>query len=286
MRSKTKLIALDLDGTLLTSEKRITPYTGKILQDAAAQGIIVMPATGRPISGIPKELFDILDFKYAVTANGGRIIDVRQNKAIYECPVPLETARMLLDIFEHYDTLREIYYDGKDIDSMDKRELRKKIGVVLQDGGLITGSIHENITITAPNAGVERVNEVIREVGLEDDINAMPMGIHTLLMENSGTISGGQKQRIMIARAIIGRPKLIFFDEATSALDNVTQAMVNESLEKLQATKIVIAHRLSTVINCDRILVMENGKLVEEGNYEELMAKKGRFFELAARQMS
>ena len=180
----------------------------------------------------------------------------------------------------------KIYYDGKDIDSMDKRELRKKIGVVLQDGGLITGSIHENITITEPNAGVERVNEVIREVGLEDDINAMPMGIHTLLMENSGTISGGQKQRIMIARAIIGRPKLIFFDEATSALDNVTQAMVNESLEKLQATKIVIAHRLSTVINCDRILVMENGKLVEEGNYEELMAKKGRFFELAARQMS
>ena len=106
------------------------------------------------------------------------------------------------------------------------------------------------------------------------------------LMENSGTISGGQKQRIMIARAIIGRPKMIFFDEATSALDNVTQAMVNESLEKLQATRIVIAHRLSTVINCDRILVMENGKLVEEGNYEELMAKKGRFFELAARQMS
>ena len=113
MRSKTKLIALDLDGTLLTSEKKITPYTGKILQDAAAQGIIVMPATGRPISGIPKELFDILDFKYAVTANGGRIIDMRQNKAIYECPVPLETARILLDIFEHYDTLREIYYDGK-----------------------------------------------------------------------------------------------------------------------------------------------------------------------------
>ena len=179
-----------------------------------------------------------------------------------------------------------IYYDGKDIDSMDKRELRKKFGVVLQDGGLIPGSIQENITITAPGTGVKRVNEVIKEVGLEEDIKAMPMGIHTVLSENSGTISGGQKQRILIARAIVGKPKILFFDEATSALDNVTQAMVCVSLEKLNATRIVIAHRLSTVINCDRILVMEHGELLEEGNYEELMAKKGRFYDLAIRQIS
>lgn len=179
----------------------------------------------------------------------------------------------------------KIYYDGKDIDSMDKRELRKKFGVVLQDGGLIPGSIQENITITAPGTTVKRVNEVIREVGLDEDIKAMPMGIHTVLSENSGTISGGQKQRILIARAIVGKPKILFFDEATSALDNVTQAMVCESLEKLSATRIVIAHRLSTVIRCDRILVMEQGELVEEGTYEELMAKKGRFYELAIRQI-
>lgn len=180
----------------------------------------------------------------------------------------------------------KIYYDGKDIDSLDKRELRKKFGVVLQDGGLIPESIHENITITSPGTTLQRVNEVIKEVGLEEDINNMPMGIHTVLSENSGTISGGQKQRILIARAIVGKPKILFFDEATSALDNVTQAMVCESLEKLNATRIVIAHRLSTVINCDRILVMEHGELVEEGNYEELMAKKGRFYDLAIRQIT
>lgn len=179
-----------------------------------------------------------------------------------------------------------IYYDGRDIDSVDKRELRKKMGVVLQDGGLIPGSIQENITITAPNTKIDRVNEVIEEVGLKDDVNAMPMGIHTVLAENSGTISGGQKQRVLIARAIVGKPKILFFDEATSALDNVTQAMVCESLEKLNATRIVIAHRLSTVINCDRILVMEHGEIVEEGNYTELMAAKGRFYDLAIRQIS
>jgi ATP-binding cassette subfamily C protein len=182
--------------------------------------------------------------------------------------------------------LGKIYYDGKDIDSIDKRELRKKFGVVLQDGGVISGSIYENITITSPNTKLKRVKEVVREVGLEDDINAMPMGLHTVLSENSGTISGGQKQRILIARAIVGKPKIIFFDEATSALDNVTQAMVVETLEKLKATKIVIAHRLSTVMNCDRIVVLEHGELIEQGTYQELMDKKGRFYELAIRQIS
>ena len=182
--------------------------------------------------------------------------------------------------------LGKIYYDGKDIDSLDKRELRKKFGVVLQDGGVISGSIFENITITAPNTKLKRVQEVVREVGLEDDINGMPMGLHTVLSENSGTISGGQKQRILIARAIVGKPKIIFFDEATSALDNVTQAMVVETLENLKATKIVIAHRLSTVVNCDRILVLEHGELIEQGSYQELMDKKGRFYELAIRQIS
>lgn len=180
----------------------------------------------------------------------------------------------------------KIYYDGKDVDGMDKRELRKKFGVVLQDGGLISGSIYENITITAPSCKMDRVKEVIREVGLEGDINQMPMGLHTVLSENSGTISGGQRQRILIARAIVGKPKIIYFDEATSALDNVTQSMVCESLEKLKATRLVIAHRLSTVMNCDRIFVLERGELVEQGNYHDLMEKKGRFYDLAIRQIS
>jgi ATP-binding cassette subfamily C protein len=183
-------------------------------------------------------------------------------------------------------TMGKIYYDGQDIDSLDKRELRKRFGVVLQDGQLISGSIHENITITAPQAKLNRIKEVIKEVGLQDDIASMPMGIHTLLSEEGSTISGGQKQRILIARAIIGKPKVIFFDEATSALDNTTQAKVCESLERLHATRLVIAHRLSTVERCDRILVLENGELIEEGSFQELMGKKGRFHQLALRQMS
>lgn len=182
-------------------------------------------------------------------------------------------------------TKGKIYYDDKDIDSLDKRELRKKFGVVLQDGQMISGTIYENIMITSSTVSEKKVKQIIKMVGLEDDIAQMPMGIHTVIAEGSGTISGGQRQRILIARAICNNPKILYFDEATSALDNVNQALVCESLEKLHATRVVIAHRLSTVMNCDRILVLEQGRLIEQGNYKELMARKGRFFELASRQM-
>jgi NHLM bacteriocin system ABC transporter ATP-binding protein len=179
----------------------------------------------------------------------------------------------------------KIYYDGRDIDATDKRELRKKLGVVLQNGGIIAGSIYENITITCPDAKISRVNKVIEDVGLKEDIEQMPMGMHTYLSEGSGSISGGQKQRILIARALVSNPKIIFFDEATSALDNVTQSMICKTLENIDATKVVIAHRLSTIINCDRIIVLDGGRIVEDGNYEALMAKKGLFYELASRQI-
>jgi len=195
------------------------------------------------------------------------------------------TLLKLLLGFEKPDT-GKIYYDGKDIDSMDKRELRKRFGVVLQDGKLISGSIFENITITAPGTKLSQVQKVVKDVGLEGDIQQMPMGLHTVLSEDSGTISGGQQQRILIARAIVGNPKILYFDEATSALDNVTQSMVCESLERLSATRVVIAHRLSTVMKCDRIFVLEKGRLIEQGSYEELMERKGRFYELAVRQIS
>lgn len=178
----------------------------------------------------------------------------------------------------------KIFYDGRDIDGIDKRELRKKFGVVLQDGNLISGSIYENIVITAPNATMKQVKQVIADVGLERDIEQMPMGLHTVLSEDSGTISGGQQQRILIARAIVGKPKIIYFDEATSALDNVTQSQVTESLEKLHATRFVIAHRLSTIMGCDRIIVLNKGTIQECGTYDELMQQHGLFYELASRQ--
>jgi len=127
--------------------------------------------------------------------------------------------------------------------------------------------------------------EAARMAGLDQDIRDMPMGMHTLVSEGGVTLSGGQKQKLLIARAIVNRPKIIFFDEATSALDNRTQAIVSASLEQLKATRIVIAHRLSTVVNCDQILVMDKGRVVERGTYEELMERGGFFAELARRQL-
>ena len=152
----------------------------------------------------------------------------------------------------------KVFYDGRDIDGIDKRELRKRVGVVLQDGKLISGSIYENIVITAPNVAMSRVQRVVQDVGLAKDIEQMPMGLHTVLSEDRGTISGGQ-QRILIARAIVGNPRILFFDEATSALDNITQSKVTTSMEKLKATRFVIAHRLSTIMKCDRIFVLNKG---------------------------
>ncbi len=179
----------------------------------------------------------------------------------------------------------QIYYDNKDIESLDKRELRRKMGVVLQEGRLISGSIFENITITAPNATADDVLRVIRAVGLEEDINKMPMGLFTHLNEDCNTISGGQQQRILIARALISSPKILIFDEATAALDNVTQSMVSKSLDEMNITRIVIAHRLSTIEKCNRIIVMDNGRIAEEGTYSELIEKGGIFSQLARRQM-
>jgi ATP-binding cassette subfamily C protein len=110
--------------------------------------------------------------------------------------------------------------------------------------------------------------------------------MHTYVSEGGGTLSGGQRQRLLIARAIVNRPRILLFDEATSALDNRTQAIVSASLERLQATRIVVAHRLSTIINADRIVVLERGRLVQSGTYAELMAQPGPFFELASRQIA
>src|SRR5262249_10169520 len=124
-----------------------------------------------------------------------------------------------------------------------------------------------------------------RLVQIDADIDAMPMGMHPLLIEGSATLSGGQRQRLMIARALIGRPRILLFDEATSALDNQSQAMVTQALERLRTTRIVIAHRLSTVERADRILVLETGGLVESGTFNELMAAGGLFSRMARRQI-
>ncbi|MEW9124361.1 MAG: NHLP bacteriocin export ABC transporter permease/ATPase subunit [Thermotaleaceae bacterium] len=179
-----------------------------------------------------------------------------------------------------------ITYDDQDITSLDLWDLRKKIGVVLQTGKLMTGSIYHNIVGSNLHLTVEEAWEAARVAGIDDDIKAMPMGMYTVIMEGTGTISGGQKQRILIARAVVNKPKILFFDEATSALDNITQAKIKESLDQFAATRIVIAHRLSTVKNCDQIVVLDQGSIKETGNYETLMERKGVFYELAQRQLA
>lgn len=194
------------------------------------------------------------------------------------------TLLKLLLGFEAPDQGR-VMYDGKDIASINKHSLRKRIGVVLQNGKLIAGSIYENITITSTKPDLNKVWKTIDDVGLREDVDSMPMGIHTVLSESGGTISGGQQQRILIARAIYNEPRVLFFDEATSALDNITQAKVCESLEKRRMTRVVIAHRLSTVKKCDRILLLDKGRVAEEGTFEELMDLKGKFYQMAIRQI-
>lgn len=192
--------------------------------------------------------------------------------------------RILLG-FEKPET-GKVYYNGQDLSQVDIRAVRKQLGVVLQNGQLMTGNIFTNIVGANPYLTREDAWEAARMAGIEEDIKEMPMGMQTVISEGASTISGGQKQRLMIARAIIKKPKIIFFDEATSALDNRTQAIVSKSLDQLQATRIVIAHRLSTIMNCNKIIVMDQGKIVERGTYEELMKNKGFFADLAKRQLA
>ena len=177
-----------------------------------------------------------------------------------------------------------IYYDGKDLAGLDLRSLRRRIGTVTQNGSLFQGDIYSNIVISAPQLGLDDAWKAAELAGIADDIRAMPMGMQTMIAEGQGGISGGQKQRLMIARAVAARPKILIFDEATSALDNKTQKQVSDALDGLKCTRIVIAHRLSTIRNCDRILVLEGGRILEEGSYDELIARGGFFAELVERQ--
>jgi len=192
----------------------------------------------------------------------------------------------LLRLLLGFETPRSgaIYYDGQDLSGLDKVAIRRQIGTVLQSGKLIAGDMFTNIVGTAPLA-MEDAWEAARMAGLDEDIKAMPMGMHTMINDGATTISGGQRQRMMIARAIVSKPAILLLDEATSALDNRTQAIVTGSIATLNATRIVVAHRLSTIAGADRIFFIERGRIVESGTYQELMTLNGRFKTLAERQL-
>jgi NHLM bacteriocin system ABC transporter ATP-binding protein len=178
-----------------------------------------------------------------------------------------------------------IYYDGQDLAGLDIEAVRRQMGVVIQNARLVSGSIFNNI-VGSTRLTLDDAWEAARMAGLEQDIRELPMGMHTLISEGAGNLSGGQRQRLLIARAMVKKPRIFLFDEATSALDNTTQSIVNCGLEALQATRIVVAHRLSTVINADCIYVFEKGMVVQSGAYNELLREKGVFRKFAQRQLA
>lgn len=177
-----------------------------------------------------------------------------------------------------------IYYDSQDLANLDVVAVRRQLGVVLQNGSVMPGDIFSNIVGTT-NLKLEDAWEAARMAGLDQDIQAMPMGMQTMVSPGGGTLSGGQRQRMLIARAIVHKPRILYFDEATSALDNATQKIVSQSLERLNATRVVIAHRLSTIKHADKIFVMNKGTIEQQGTYHELMNQPGLFAELAKRQL-
>lgn len=178
-----------------------------------------------------------------------------------------------------------IYFDNQDINALDIQSIRKQTGTVIQNAKLFPGDIFMNIVGSQPYT-IDEAWEAARMAGFDEDVKNMPMGMHTYISEGGGSLSGGQTQRLLIARALIGRPKILLFDEATSALDNKTQSIVTQSVEQLHSTRIVIAHRLSTIEKADRIIVLAHGDFVQQGTYSELLNQPGMFQELAKRQLA
>lgn len=175
-----------------------------------------------------------------------------------------------------------IYYDGKDLNSLNLRQLRKQIGTVLQSSNIFDGTLKENVALGEKYTDDE-VKHALYLAGFEEDLKRLPMGLHTLLSQ-SNIFSGGQRQRIIIARTLIARPKILIFDEATAALDNQIQDFVSHNIFQLNVTRLVIAHRLSTIKQADRILVLDKAKIIEMGTFDELLEKKGFFYNMIQKQ--
>jgi ABC-type bacteriocin/lantibiotic exporter with double-glycine peptidase domain len=178
-----------------------------------------------------------------------------------------------------------ILVDGKDLNSLDRPAVRRQIGSVLQSSQLISGTIRANLDM-GRGFTTEQLFDALTMASIADDVRDMPLGLDTPVSDGGGTISGGQRQRLLIARALTGNPRMLVFDEATSALDNITQAAVVDALERLRLTRIVVAHRLSTIRRADRIIVMDAGRIVDSGTYDQLVDRPGPFRDLALRQQA
>nr|AVH79568.1 cyclic nucleotide-regulated ABC bacteriocin/lantibiotic exporter [Nostoc sp. PCC 9448] len=194
-------------------------------------------------------------------------------------------SKLILGLYPPTDG--KILIDGHDITSISLRSLRQQVGVVDQDTFLFGGTIRENISLGHPGASLAEVDQAAKLAGAEEFIKKLPMGYETQIGEGGGMLSGGQRQRIAIARALLGNPKLLILDEATSHLDTESERIIQRNLNSILKgrTTLVIAHRLSTVRNADLILVMDKGVLIESGNHEELMARRGHYFYLNQQQL-
>jgi ATP-binding cassette subfamily B protein len=192
-------------------------------------------------------------------------------------------ANLLLGMY--LPTSGRILYDGVDLTELDLRSVRQQVGIVLQSPALFSATIRSNITLSDPNLSLEAVVEAARLAHIHDEILAMPMGYETLLLDRGTSLSGGQRQRLALARALVRKPAILLLDEATSALDAITESKVHHALAAIQCTRIVIAHRLSTVMGADLILTLENGVLVEAGTHEQLLARRGVYAALVSAQL-
>jgi ABC-type bacteriocin/lantibiotic exporter with double-glycine peptidase domain len=162
--------------------------------------------------------------------------------------------------------------------------VRGQLGIVPQNSYLFGSSIGANISLTKPDATREDIERAARFASIHEDITAMPLGYDTILSDSGASLSGGQRQRIALARALVHGPTILVLDEATSSLDAVTESTIYENLARIPCTRVVIAHRISTIQRADTIIVMEDGRFVEKGRHDELMAMRGRYFELASSQ--
>jgi ABC-type bacteriocin/lantibiotic exporter with double-glycine peptidase domain len=183
-------------------------------------------------------------------------------------------------------TSGRVLYDGMDLEGLDRTSLRRQLGIVLQQPYLFADSIRNNIAIGDEGLPLTRIVEAAQRAHIHDFVQTLPLGYETGLADGGASLSGGQRQRLALARALVRRPSILLLDEATSHLDAESEREVLEELEGMRATRLVIAHRLSTVVRADKILVMENGEIVEHGRHDELVARRGRYAELVRAQLS
>ncbi|WP_370416292.1 NHLP bacteriocin export ABC transporter permease/ATPase subunit [Streptomyces fradiae] len=287
--------------TLLLSS--VTQLTGALLSVAAVLPVYeqvepilaaepeVRAGTVRP--GVLSGAIEARQVSYRYTEDGPLVLDgvdlsVRPGEFVAIVGASGCGKSTLLRLLIGFDRPTEgsVLYDGQDLAALDRAAVRRQCGVVLQDARPLTGSILDCVR-GAEAYTLEEVSEAITLAGLAEDVQAMPMGLHTMLSDGGGTISGGQRQRLMIAQALIRKPRVLFLDEATSALDNEAQRVVIESTRALRTTRVVIAHRLSTVMGADRVIAMADGRVVQHGSPAELLADPtGLFHELVRRQLT